>query len=360
MAAAAAPVGLAAETRQHYANVEAAQWRQLAGAEPTFSGAVTPSKATGLETTQWVKKMEQWFRVAHMDSALHPAVPESERLLLLGSALTGAALTWWDSNQALPAGDAASITTWAAFTAALTQRFQLVHAGTALRTRLAALGRRGGQTVTTYTDAFLEIQSLLPTMGDEEARFAYLNGLHSVSAQVHTILAPQLLPTLREVVAAATRTEAALATTGASASSSSGGSGYSNNTHNRFARFGKNNAARLHKMEADGNDAAVEALIDALNDMPLSTPPPTAELNATGTGSGSGSGGSWRNSRPPPGGKRGPSMHPENTPGLSNDFARQRRLANLCVRCGRPGHWKGECKNEAYIAQVKNPTPSGK
>jgi hypothetical protein len=316
--------------------------RAQAGAPPTFAG----NKGAGLETRKWLTGMQRWFDRAGV--AL-----DAERLVIVGTQLTGPAQVWWtlELNKAL--GDATRIATWAQFEAACTARWQLVDAGSVLRAQLAALQRKQGLTVTAYTEQFLELVAMLPDMSEADRTFQYKQGLNPA---VHTLIAPLVLPTLREVTDAAMRADAhRTAAQGGNSGSTPGNSSSSNGRS--FGRF----AARVAQMESDESTSAAQ--LELVADMASSFAELEARLNAIGSSSSSsGRGGKslrggGRGGVSAPGGTaRGPGLHDGPTPGLSSAMAHQRVQLRLCIRCGRDSHFKRECTNDAFVAAVKNPS----
>jgi hypothetical protein len=325
--------------------------RAQAGAAPTFAG----NKGAGLETRKWLTGMQRWFDRAGV--AL-----DGERLIIVGTQLTGPAQVWWTGELSKALGDATRITTWAQFEAACTARWQLVDAGSVLRAQLAALQRKPGLSVTAYTEQFLELVAMLPDMSEADRVFQYKQGLNPA---VHTLIAALVLPTLREVTDAAMRADAHRTAAQGSSTSGASSSGSSSGGGRNFGRF----AARVAQMESD--ESASPAQLDLVADMASSFAELEARLNAIGSTPSFGRGGKSQRGRgggrrgtSPPGGSvegssrpsRGPGLNPGPTPGLTSGMAHQRVEQRLCIRCGRDGHFKTECTNDAFVTSVKNPS----
>lgn len=325
--------------------------RAQAGSPPTFTGHT----GTGLEARKWLTGMQRWFDRAGVAA-------DGERLLVIGTQLTGPAQVWWTGELTKALADPTRVSTWTQFEAACAARFQPVDASSVLRAQLATLTRKSGLSVSSYTERFLELVAGLPTMSEDDRVFQYKQGL---APAVHALLAPLVLPTLREVTEAALRTDALrTAAQGNTSGVASGTTSNSSSNHSgagRFSRF----AARLAQMESgepgtDTQHALMADLADSFAEM-------EARLNATGTGSHHGRGGrshrgGGRGGPSAPGGNgsttRSQSLHPEPTPGLPGDMAQERMQLRLCIRCGRSGHIKRECTHDAFITAVKNPASS--
>lgn len=353
-AQAAAPAPAAAvdpATAAYHAAMLAMTMRTQAGPVPTFAG----NKGAGLEAHRWLISMQRWFARAAVAT-------DADRLTVVGTQLTGPAQVWWTGELSRPIADPTRIATWAQFESACAARFQPVDTGSTLRSQLAALQRKAGLSVSAYTEQFLEIVALLPDMSEADRAFQYKQGLNPA---IHTLIAPLVLPTLREVTEAALRADAhrtAAHGNGASSASSSSAGHSSGSGTGRFGRF----AARVAQMEAGEVSSAPLDLVAEMADTIAGL---EARVNAMAMGAapsagrggrsqqGSGRGGS---STAPPGGSnataRTPNLHPEPTPGLTSEMAHERIQQRLCVRCGRGGHFKRECTHDAFVSSAKNPS----
>ena len=345
-AAAAAPLNVAIDPAlaAHHRAMLALTMRAQAGAAPTFAG----SKAAGLEARRWLTGMLRWFARADVTA-------DADRLVIVGTQLTGPAQVWWSSELDKDVTDPTRIATWAQFESACSARFQPVVAGSVLRLQLTTLARKHGLSVSAYTEQFLEIVAGLNDMGEADRVFQYKQGV-CLSAIAHQLIPPMVAPTLKAVSEAAIRLDAhrtaAHGGGGASSTSSSSNAG-------RFGRF----AARVTQMEAGEADSSQ---LDLLTEMADTIAALESRLNTMGSAPNAGRGGrsqrgGGRGGASAPGGgggmtSRAPSLHPEPTPGLTSDMAQERIQLRLCVRCGRAGHFNRECTYDAFVTAAKNPS----
>jgi len=325
----------------------ASNTRLQAGPAPTFAG----NKGAGLEARKWLTGMQRWFDRAGVAA-------DGERLIVVGTQLTGSAQVWWTGELGKALVDATRISTWAQFEAACSARFQPVDAGRVLRSQLSALSRKSGLSVAAYTEQFLEIVAQLADMGETDRVFWYTQGLNPA---INALIAPLALATLRETTEAALRADAHRAAAQGNSSASTANSNSSSSSAGRnFGRF----AARVTQMESA---EAGSSPLDLVADMASTIIELEARLNAVGSSPPSGRGGrshrGGRGSTGAPGGSghegstaRGPNRHPGATPGLAREMAQERMALQLCIRCGRSGHLKRECTHDAFVTSAKNPS----
>ena len=295
------------------------------------AAAVTPitfrGESTGLEARRWLNST-----VLYLESA--QIVADADRLMAIGRLFVGGAANWWQKERDRPANDPLKITTWAQFEAALKKRYEPVDAGTWARTQLNALVEKGFNSVLAYTDRFNEINAAITDMAEPDRIFYYRKGLPTA---VQNALATKKVDKLDELSEHALRWEAVRVAV--NPSGSSGGSSGQGSSGNRYK--GNNNSS-LHQME-DGEleengspptdrTSALEAQLNRLE----------AQLKSFGSD----------NKKKPfkkPAGSRGRSE------GVSNELARARIAARLCIHCGASDHIKRDCTNDVST----KPVPAG-
>jgi Retrotransposon gag protein/Zinc knuckle len=265
---------------------------------------------TGMESHRWMQGIELYFEEAGIAT-------DVDRLRAAGRVLVGPAATWWESERARTANDPALITSWAQFTAALRKRYEPVDISLWGRQQLSTLTGKGMTNVPAYTEQFQELVSLLPDMGEADRIFYYRSGL---PVHLRTSLAAKadVLLTLQATVEAAIRTEASRASNGTGTAAPPGGSGQRN-----WPPRGGQRPAGVSQIEAGGDDSdeGQPSLADEVRTL-------RAQLNAVQT--------QHRGaSRDQPGKHR--------TPGIPSALVSARLKAQLCINCGKPGHFAREC-----------------
>lgn len=335
--ASAAAALVPAPDAAHNAQLLAFLRRQAAGPAPSFNG-----KAVGLEARRWLTSMQRYFDVAGVAG-------DADRLMLVGTLLTGPAQTWWASELARPLVDAARIATWPQFEAALRARFEPVDAMQWGRAQLLALTRKS-LSVVDYTERFLELIALVTDMAENDRIFQYKIGLPS---SINAAMAGRAHTTLQAATEEAIRRD----TNRAAASSPQPASSIPASSSGRFSNRHFNRApggASLNRTEAsdegqeqEADGAPTDGASDALSTIMRTMLHMEARLNALSSGSSRGGRSSGRGA-PRTGSSTG-ALNPGPTPGLSNELAHDRFTKGLCVRCGQSGHRKSSCTNAAKI-----------
>jgi len=343
-AVAAAAVPVLAPDAAHNAQLLAFLRRQAAGPAPSFNG-----KAVGLEARRWLTSMQRYFDVAGVAG-------DADRLMLVGTLLTGPAQTWWASELARPLAEAARIATWPQFEAALRARFEPVDAMQWGRAQLLALTRKS-LSVVDYTERFLELIALVTDMAENDRIFQYKIGLPS---SINAAMAGRAHTTLQAATEEAIRRDSnrAAAASSSQPSPNSGGGTFSSSSSSRFSNRHFNRAsggaslnhteASDERQEQEADGALTDGAPDALSTIMQTMLHMEARLNALSSGGSRGGRSSGRGARGAPGGSTG-ALNPGPTPGLSNELAHDRFTKGLCVRCGQPGHRKSSCTNAAKI-----------
>lgn len=321
----------------HNAQLLAFLRRQAAGPAPSFNG-----KAVGLEARRWLTSMQRYFDVAGVAG-------DADRLMLVGTLLTGPAQTWWASELARPLVDAARIATWPQFEAALRARFEPVDAMQWGRAQLLALTRKS-LSVVDYTERFLELIALVTDMAENDRIFQYKIGLPSsinaaMAGRAHTTLQAAT----EEAIRRDTNRAAASSPQPASSIPASSSGRFTNRHFNRASGGASLNhtEASDERQEQDADGALTDGAPDALSTIIQTMLHMEARLNAISSGGSRGGRSSGRGA-PRTGSSTG-ALNPGPTPGLSNELAHDRFTKGLCVRCGQSGHRKSSCTNAAKI-----------
>ena len=293
---------------------------------PIASPAVFRGASSGLEAQRWINAMEQFFVVALISD-------DATRLARAGALLQGPAMLWWQGEVRRLANDANKISTWAQFSAALLKRYQPVDTQQWARQQLQSLTARKSLQVTSYTDRFLEIVSLLPAMDEGDRVFTYRLGLPSAARDA---LATKEFSTLEEITHKALVWEAARGPqSNPAAGPSSSSRGPQLNSVDSFDGEHEEQPAPY----ADDASAAILAHLSRMD----------ARITQLAGNAGPRKGDSQQRKGD---NQRGPSRHKGRTPGLSDELAQARIKAQLCIHCGQKGHMKRDCTNAADIVTL--------
>lgn len=278
-------------------------------------------------------KLDEWLQELALAADLYE-LNARESIKFAASRLRGAALQWW---LALSSGERVAMVSVGSLAAALRARFQPVTAARTAREQLDKL-QQGNRHVNDYIADFQRLHTLLPTMAEEDALYAFERGLRRDLAEK---LRVQGVSTLREAIAMAARVGGL---TAAHASAPVG-----------------RTAAAVHQMEVDdGEEAALEERIarSVLNALQTQSGGATAGLGAkTQTHRGypsersAGYGGTRGGRGGRPGGHSG-GAHVPKVPGVPAAIVEQRRAAGQCYRCGSSEHTRFDC------TQASSATPS--
>jgi Retrotransposon gag protein len=295
---------------------------------PIASPVAFRGASSGLEAQRWINAMEQFFVVALISD-------NATRLARAGALLQGPAMLWWQGEVRRLANDANKISTWTQFSAALLKRYQPVDTQQWARQQLQSLTARKSLQVTSYTDRFLEIVSLLPAMDEGDRVFTYRLGLPSAARDA---LATKQFSTLEEITHKALVWEAARGPQSNPAPTSPSSSSR-----------GPLMQARLNSVDSfDGEsderpaDEANATILAQLSRM-------DARITQLAGNAGPRRGESQQRKGD---NQRGPSRHQGRTPGLSDELAQARIKAQLCIHCGQKGHRKRDCTNPADVVTL--------
>lgn len=298
---------------------------------PIASPAAFRGASSGLEAQRWINAMEQFFVVALIDD-------DATRLGRAGALLQGPAMLWWQGEMRRLANDANKISTWAQFSAVLRKRYQPVDTQQWARQQLQSLTARKSLQVTSYTDRFLEIVSLLPAMDEGDRVFTYRLGLPSAARDA---LATKEFSTLEEITHKALVWEAA------------------RGPQNNPSPVGSSSSSRGPLLQTQLNSVdsfdgeCEERLSSSPDDASAAILAHLSRMDARITQLASNAGPRKGDSQQRKGGnQRGPSRHQGRTPGLSDELAQARIKAQLCIHCGQKGHMKRDCSNAADIVTL--------
>lgn len=298
---------------------------------PIASPAVFRGASSGLEAQRWINAMEQFFVVALISD-------DATRLARAGALLQGPAMLWWQGEVRRLAGDANKISTWAQFSAALLKRYQPVDTQQWARQQLQSLTARKSLQVTSYTDRFLEIVSLLPAMDEGDRVFTYRLGLPSAARDA---LATKEFSTLEEITHKALVWEAARGP-----QSNPAPAGPSSSSRGPLPQVQLNSVDSFdgehEEQPAPYSGDASAAILAHLSRM-------DARITQLAGNAGPRKGDSQQRKGD---NQRGSSRHQGRTPGLSDELAQARIKAQLCIHCGQKGHRKRDCTNAADIVTL--------
>lgn len=285
--------------------------RQTATPIPPFMG-----QPSGLECQRWLQSALLYFEETRMTS-------DSERLTVVGPKMQGPAQQWWQEERQKDTADTTKIKTWEQFTSALKQRYQPVDVAQWARVKLRELTTGSNTKVEEYNARFAELSSLITDNTESNRLFDYKDGLPTQVKQ-HLIQKGEDIKTLSAAMQMAVRFEAGRQASSSSASPSSF----------RWQHRGNNNQRPAAINQAEGEEQDPLQLIAA----------GLAELKAAFTSSRQQPASSSSGHRQQSGAQQ--AWH---TPGLKYDLIMARRHRQLCVKCGKSGHWSKECKNAADL-----------
>ena len=276
-------------------------------------------------------KLDEWLQELALAADLYE-LNARETVKFAASRLRGAALQWW---LALDAQERVAVMDASALAAALRARFQPVTASRTAREQLDKL-QQGSRHINDYIADFQRLHTLLPTMGQEDALYAFERGLRRDLSEK---LRMQGVATLREAIAMAARVGGLLQTA---------------------APASQGRAAAANQMEADHGESP-SSLDDRISRAVLNamqTQGGAAGLGAkTQTHRGynsergaSSRGGGTRGGRGGRVGGRGGFTY--TIPGVPAALVDQRRAAGQCLRCGSVEHRGMECPNAPSATQL--------
>lgn len=142
---------------------------------------------TGSAADEWIDSLEKQF--AYYGASLQS---DSERIKYAVMFFApGKATTWWNSSNKELAAAGTPISTWAAFTAAVRERYQPISSAMIARQSLDSFVQRGS--VQMYTDHFYQCMNFITDMGMTDQIHRYTSGLKQeikakvIEAKVTTI-----------------------------------------------------------------------------------------------------------------------------------------------------------------------------
>jgi hypothetical protein len=360
MARAAQAQQLAMQKQQASANADAAlaaaealaqQRRAGAGQVPLFHGARV---GDDLAVNMWLSALELWFGLAHIDASL-----DAERIEVAAAALRGTAQQWWTATvaadaAAVAAGNAAApvasaIGQWTAVVALLRKHYLPQEPSKWARQQLDVLIHTGtNANVMDYTSRFRTLDSMLGQQ-DEEARvYAYERGLPENYRAKSVVAKHATLEAATDAMLSHWNAKgAARALTHSSGSRHGGAAAKLSYTQAAGDSDEEDEEREQHATgtaSAMSSNSLYERKLEALQ----------AQISAMQTQSGKNYGNEEGFSRGGNGGRRnrnqreGASGRParSKTPGVSEELAKQRLQARVCIKCAEAGHYARDCTNE--------------
>jgi hypothetical protein len=276
-----------------------------AGPPPTFKG-----RTTGIDAHKFMRATVLYFAKADI-------VSDASRLTAIGTALVDSAAVWWERETKRDAAHVDKINTWAEFVTAFDKRFEIVDLQRILRTNLRALTSGRASDISKYTDSFMEIVAQIDGMSGADQLFQYTVGLPEDVA-VHCTTAANIT-TLEKMVERALRWEATRAAS--SSASSSRPSARLNEVDGEFVPHGS------IPLTVPTREMTESGFVEMFRIF--------TEAQTAGRGAGGNRGGSFPLKKP-----RYPLIE-----GLKGELAASRIKAQVCIRCNKPGHMRGECNN---------------
>ena len=314
----------------------AQQRRASAGPAPTFDGVRANDE---LAVLTWLEAMESWFALAHVD-----VDADAERIEIAMASLRGSAQQWWAATRAadaatVSAGGTTAIDKWATIVAALRKHYLPQDPARWAIQQIAVLTSGHNADVQAYTNRFLQLDLMITGPRNElERLMTYEQGLPE-SYRVKS--AEKQHATLAAAVASSL---AAWNAKSVARAQSHGGSRHSG-------------AAKLHHTQTEESDDEAESMRSAAPAGAGSSSSAVAKLeqkldafisamqmqsggNGRGRGGGAGHGrGRERQQEGAPRAVR------SKTPGVSEELAKQRLRARVCIKCAEPGHYARDCIN---------------
>jgi len=317
----------------------AQQRRAGAGSTPTFHGTKAGDE---LAVNTWLDAMESWFALAHVDIDA-----DAERIEIAVASLRGSAQQWWAATRAadaatVAAGGATAIDKWTNVVALLRKHYLPQDPARWAMQQLETLKHGNNADVQAYTNRFLQLDLMIIGQQNELSRvFAYEQGL------------PE-----HYRVKSAERQHATLAAAIASSLALWNAKNVARAQSHGSSRHG--GAAKLHNTQVDNSDdeedtagssqirasasaasssnavAKLEQKLDAfISAMQMQ--------NGKGNKGGGGAGGGRGRERQQEGASR---QARSKTPGVSDELAKQRLQAGVCIKCAESGHYARDCKNQ--------------
>jgi hypothetical protein len=326
----------------------AQQRRAGAGPPPLFHGA---RGGDDLAVNTWLDALESWFALAHID-----VDSDAERIEVAVASLRGAAQQWWAATRAndaagVAAGGATSIDKWTGTVALLKKHYLPQDPARWAIQQLVALTNGRNADVQAYTNRFLQLDLMITGQRNElERLMSYEQGLPE-SYRVKS--AEKQHTTLAAAVASSLALWNAKSVARAQSISHHGPSGatrlnYTQSKNSDNEGDAAESEHRQHSTSAASSStpssSALERKLEAMQ----------AQLSAMQMQSnrnyehGEGSSRRGRGGRRDHNQREGASNRParSKTPGVSEELAKQRLQARVCIKCAEAGHYARDCTNE--------------
>lgn len=319
----------------------AQQRRAGAGPAPTFHGTKPDDE---LAVNTWLDALESWFALAHVDIDA-----DAERIEVAVAALRGPVQKWWASTRAadaatVAAGGTTAIDKWADVVALFRKSYLPQDPARWAMQQLEALKHGNNADVQSYTNRFLQLDLMIIGQQNELARvFAYEQGLPE-SYRVRS--AEKQHATLAATVASS------LALWNAKSVARSQSQSHSGSRHGSMAKLHhthvdesdeETGAAGPSQGQASASAASSSSAITKL-EQKLDAFISAMQMQASKGSTGGGGAGRGRGRERQQEGVSRPAR--SKTPGVSDELAKQRLQAGVCIKCAQPGHYARDCKNE--------------
>jgi Retrotransposon gag protein/Zinc knuckle len=321
----------------------AQQRRAGAGPAPTFHGTKPDDE---LAVNTWLDALESWFALAHVDIDA-----DAERIEVAVAALRGPVQKWWASTRAadaatVAAGGTTAIDKWADVVALFRKSYLPQDPARWAMQQLEVLKHGNNADVQSYTNRFLQLDLMIVGQQNELARvFAYEQGLPE-SYRVRS--AEKQHATL----AAAIASSLALWNAKSVARSQSQSQSHGGSRHGSMAKLHhthvdesdeETGAAGPLQGQASASAASSSSAITKL-EQKLDAFISAMQMQASKGSTGGGGAGRGRGRERQQEGVSRPAR--SKTPGVSDELAKQRLQAGVCIKCAQPGHYARDCKNE--------------
>jgi hypothetical protein len=346
---------VAMQTQQASANAEAAlaaadalaqQRRAGAGPAPLFHGA---RSGDDLAVNTWLSALELWFAVAHIDAAA-----DAERIEVAMAALRGTAQQWWTTTSAndaaaVAAGEASKIGRWKEVEALLRKHYLPQDPERWAMQQIDALTHGTNANVLEYTNRFRQLDLMISGQQNEVARVhAYERGLpesyrvKSAESKHATLNAATDAMLARWNAKSAARAQTTQSSTSHRSAAKLNYTQTNEDSNMSDAEEqGRNEQSTSASSSSTTPSNALEKRLEAMQ----------AQLSAMqmqqsyGRGEGANRGG--RGGRRERSQREGAQSRPRSrTPGVSDELAKQRLQARVCIKCAEQGHYARDCQNE--------------
>ena len=322
-----------ANTELAAAEALAQQRRASAGPPATFNGMRTTDE---LAVNTWLDAMESWFTLAHID-----ADSDVERIEIAAASFRGAAQQWWAATRAadaatVAAGGTTAIDKWSNVVALLRKHYLPQDPARWAIQQLAVLTSGNNADVQAYTNRFLQFDLMIVGPRNElERLLMYEQGLpesyrvRSAEKQ-HATLAAAIASTLALW----------------NAKSIARGQSHSSSRHGSAARI---NNTRVDNGDSSDEEDTTKASQKQIPASAASSSSKDAVANLEQKLDAFISAMQGRE------GKRGrrrerqkegaPRSGRSKTPGVSDELAKERLQAGVCIKCAERGHFSRDCTN---------------